>query len=67
VYDPYTLLNLCLFSDSAERDPSVPAKLVGKMRVRLSTLQPATSFKVSMHSRQRINAGSYATFVPCHI
>jgi len=56
VYDPYTLLNLCLFSDSAERDPSVPASLVGKMRIRLSTLQPATSFKVSVHLRRCIKA-----------
>ena len=46
VYEPYTLLNLCLFSDSAESKADVPARLVGKMRVRLSTLQPATSFKV---------------------
>ena len=48
LYDPYTLLNLCLFSDTTTRQESSPARMIGKMRVRLSTLQPGTSFKASL-------------------
>ena len=49
MYDPYTLLNLCLFSDPKKSEPRVPASMIGKMRIRLSTLQPGTSFKASVH------------------